>query len=163
VILQEQSEIPAVERIRTDFMHPAIRQFTGMIENNGGIPLLFMTWAHRDGMPEQGLGDYQSMQAQIAAGYLTIADELGVPVAPVGSAWEQVRLRNPEIDLWQADGSHPNRQGTYLAACVFYIVIFRESPEGSAFTAQIPDGTARILQSTAADVVVDGLKRWNIR
>jgi hypothetical protein len=48
----------------------------------------------------------------------------------VGFAWLQVRRQYPQQNPWQADGSHPSLQGIYLAACVFYSVIFKQSPGG---------------------------------
>jgi hypothetical protein len=102
------------------------------------------------------------MQAQITIGYLTIAKELGLPVAPVGVAWAEVRKQAPEIELWQTDGSHPNNNGTYLATCVLYAVIFRESPVGLAYTSQISGDTAKVLQTIASEVVVDNPAEWNL-
>jgi hypothetical protein len=162
VVLQEQSEIPAFEQSRETSMYPAARTLIRMIETNGSKPLLFMTWAHRDGDPVHGYADYDSMQNQIIAGYLTIAREQGIPAVPAGYAWWGVRKQYPEIALWQADGSHPDKNGTYLTACVFYAAIFRESPEGLAFTAHIPVATVRALQSVAARVVLDDPGAWNL-
>jgi len=163
VVLQEQSIMPALEQSRTQYMYPAARTLVQMIRDNGAQPVFFMTWGHRDGAPYFGVKDYESMQDGIISGYLTIADELDVPVAPVGSVWELVRQLDPEINLWQYDGSHPNENGTYLAACVFYAVIFQESPEGLTYTAQIPAETAQTLQSIAASVVLADPSYWNIQ
>jgi len=66
-----------------------------------------------------------------------------------------VRRQDPQLNLWQDDGSHPNEQGTYLAACVFYAVIFQKSPEGLSFTAQVPSETAGTLQKIAAQTVLN--------
>jgi hypothetical protein len=163
VVLQEQSIVPALEQTRTQYMYPAARILVKWIRENGEEPMFFMTWGHRDGVPEYGLNGYETMQQQLTIGYLTIADELDAPVAPVGSAWEQVRQQDPEINLWQDDGSHPTESGTYLAACVFYAAIFHESPEGLTYTAQIPVDTAEALQSIAASVVLNDSAKWNLR
>ncbi len=163
VVLQEQSEIPAFEQSRTASMYPAARTLVRMIEQNGENPIFFMTWAYRDGDKAYGYNDYDSMQNQIVVGYLSIVRELGVPMAPAGYAWWWIRKQAPEIDLWQSDGSHPNPNGTYLAACVFYATIFRESPEGLGYTARIPVKNAQALQSAAARVVLDDPKEWNLQ
>jgi hypothetical protein len=84
-------------------------------------------------------------------------------VAPAGYAWWRTRKQDPEIELWQSDGSHPNKNGTFLSACVFYAAIFRESPEGLVYTAQIPGKTAQALQSIAAGTVLDDPEEWNLR
>ena len=163
VVLQEQSIVPALEQSRIQYMYPAARTLVRMIRDDGAEPMFFMTWGHRDGVTDFGINDYAIMQKQLATGYLTIADELGVPVAPVGSAWEQVRQQSPAIDLWQSDGSHPTVDGTYLAACVFYAAIFNESPQGLSYTAQIPADTAKALQSIAASVVLNDSAKWNLK
>jgi hypothetical protein len=85
-----------------------------------------------------------------------------VPVAPVGYAWSAAYAQDPNLDLWQADGSHPTELGTYLAACVFYAAIFGRSPEGSSYVGGVPGDTARILQATAAHLVLDSPARWNL-
>ena len=153
VVLQEQSEIPSIQQSRTQQMYPAARNLVHDIRNIDATPVFYETWAHRDGLPGNGLPNYESMQFQIDNGYLGIAQELNVTLAPVGFAWLLVRRQNPQMDLWQADGSHPTEQGTYLAACVFYSVIFQKSPVGLTFTAQLPTETAQALQKIAAQTV----------
>jgi len=162
VVLQEQSETPATTSGRA-VMYPAVRTLAAAVESDGAVPMLFMTWAHSDGMPETGLADYADMQGQVDAGYYAIAQELKVPVAPVGYTWSQVRRDHPEIELWGDDGTHPDGAGTYLAACVFYASIFRQSPDGLAFHGGVPDDQARILQDEAARNVLDLQAQWGLR
>jgi hypothetical protein len=162
VVLQEQSDTPATWAGRVS-MYPAVRTLDGQIESAGATPLLFMAWAHRDGMPESGLADYAAMQLQIDNAYLAIAREQQVPVAPVGYTWLAIRRDHPEISLWGDDGSHPNGAGTYLAACVFYAAIFRQSPSGLSYHGGIDDGQARILQDEAARQLLDHASDWGLR
>ena len=163
VALQEQSEIPAVEQSRTQEMFPAARSLVQRIEQGGAQPILFLTWAHRDGLPAYGMNNYDAMQFQINQGYLGMAQELNVPVAPVGVAWTTVRGAYPQLTLWQDDGSHPTMTGTYLAACVFYAVIFRQSPAGLNYTAGLPNETAQSLQTIAGQTVLQNPGEWNLR
>ncbi len=163
VVLQEQSQVPAVDPARTEAMYPAGRLLVRQIEDVGATPIFFVTWARRDGWAEKGLPGYEAMQFQISRGYLGIADELGVPAAPVGDAWLIAKKQHPELELWQGDGSHPTEQGTYLAACVFYATIFRQSPERLKYFARLPKATALALQMIAADVVLKNPKQWNLR
>lgn len=151
VVLQEQSQIPSVEWSRTNEMYPSARSLVWNIRNANATPVFFLTWAHRDGFPENGLPDYASMQDQINFGYYGIAGELNVPVAPVGVAWSAVHGSHPEIALWQDDGSHPTKAGTYLAACVFYRTIFQESPEGLNYHGGLSKDEALALQQAAAE------------
>ncbi|MGD0879219.1 MAG: DUF4886 domain-containing protein [Anaerolineales bacterium] len=162
VVLQEQSQIPAMEQTRSQEMFPAARALVQKVRQAGAQPIFFLTWAHRDGWPEDNLPDYEGMQLQINQGYMTIANELKTQVAPVGYAWLTVWLQDPKLDLWQADGSHPTEQGTYLAACVFYAVIFRQSPENNSYRAQLSASVAHYLQSVASNIVLSNPNNWNL-
>jgi hypothetical protein len=162
VVLQEQSEIPAIGQSRTGEMYPAARILVRRIEDDGAAPILFLTWAHRDGWPENGLRTYEDMQFQIDQGYLGIAQELNAPVAPVGAAWLTAHQQYPQLNLWQDDGSHPSEAGTYLAACVFYAVIFHQTPAGLSYVAGLPKDTAEQLQAVAADTVLNDPQQWNL-
>lgn len=162
VVLQEQSQTPASTESRTMFMLPAVRELTGLIYPTGAIPILFNAWGHRDGWPDNGLPDYDSMQNAINAGYMEVSRELNITVAPVGFAWQAVQSQEPQINLWQADGSHPSPAGTYLAACVYYAVIFHESPAGLDYDGNLDKPIALILQKAAADTVLDDNMQWNL-
>jgi hypothetical protein len=154
VVLQEQSEIPSSGRLRQTLMYPAARQLVRMIREVGAQPMFYLTWAHRDGWPANGLFGYTSMQSAIDEGYSIIARELHVTVAPVGEAWSDALSREAHSGFWQTDGSHPTVKGTYLAACVFYATIFGQSPEGLRYHADLPDREAAELQVIASSAVL---------
>ena len=160
VVLQEQSQIPAVEQFRQDEMYPAARTLVARVRQAGAEPMFFLTWARRDGWPENGYIDYSSMQAAIDEGYRAIAHEQQVPVAPVGVAWQTALGMQPSPGLWQEDGSHPTEKGTYLAACVFYAAIFRESPKGLAYHGNLSGSDAARLQQVAASTVLTDPAAW---
>lgn len=163
VVLQEQSEIPSIEQFRQQQMYPAARTLVGMVRGAGAVPIFFLTWAHRDGWPENGLTDYAGMQSAIDDGYLTIAKEQNAAVAPVGYAWWTLLTKEPGAALWQDDGSHPTVEGTYLAACVFYAAIVRQSPVGLHYHAGLSDEEAATVQQVAADVVLGDPQQWGLR
>jgi hypothetical protein len=162
VVLQEQSQISSVEQFRTKTMYPAAVSLVKKVKETGATPIFFETWAHRDGWKECGLPDYESMQLEIDRGYMGIAQKLKVSVAPVGYAWLQVRRQDPQLDLWQQDGSHPNQAGTYLAACVIYAAIYHQSPEGLTYRADLSSETAQLLQASAAKTVLNPLEQGNL-
>lgn len=160
VILQEQSQIPSVAQFRETQMYPAARRLVGTIRNQGARPMFFLTWARRDGWPENGMPSYASMQSAIDDGYLAIADEQQAAVAPVGYAWSALLGREAPAALWQGDGSHPTAAGTYLATCVFYATIFRESPKGLAYHSSLSADEAAKLQDVAAETVLSDPTKW---
>ncbi len=154
MVLQEQSQVPAIVAARMQRMEPAARTLVGKIRAIGARPILFETWGHRDGSPEDGLPDFATMEAALEQGYDQVASDVGAQVAPVGVAWRTARLVAPQIDLWQPDGSHPTMAGTYLAACVIYATIFGRSPVGLGYDAGLGADTAHVLQSVAAQTVL---------
>jgi hypothetical protein len=150
VILQEQSVVtnPEID------MYPAIRELNTQVGDIGAESILFMTWGRRDGLESAGYPDYESMQTEIRENYQTIADELGLTIAPVGLAWQYALVENPGLQLWDADGSHSSKEGTYLAAGVFYAVLTRESPEGLDYLAGLTEEMAQILQRLVSESIL---------
>jgi len=159
VILQEQSVIPCLPDRREQAMYPAVRALHGSIQRAGPETVLFVTWGRRDGLAFEGDRDFEVMQDQLYAGYKEIADEIGAAMAPVGIAWQRARTEDSALELWDKDGSHPSREGSYLAACVFYSVICRASPERTNYRGGLPRGTAQFLQRVAAETMWD----WGAR
>ncbi|MCL4264841.1 MAG: hypothetical protein KJ069_16580 [Anaerolineae bacterium] len=155
VILQEQSILPATVQRGAD-MYPAARALHQHITVSGGQTVFFLTWARQEGtaVQEIGFNAFNDMQTQLTAGYGQIAQELGVPVAPVGAAWQKTLAAWPQAPLYSADGSHPAKHGTYLAAAVFYALLFQETPEGLHYTAGLPQEDAAFLQRMAAETVL---------
>jgi hypothetical protein len=98
------------------------------------------------------------MQSHIQTGYTGLADALGARVVPVGTAWQNAIHLEPKLNLWQMDGIHPSREGSYLAANVFYGLFFDESPEGLIYTADLPAETGQFLQAVAAKIVLEDLE-----
>jgi hypothetical protein len=148
VVLQEQSEIHAVESLRQGEMYPAARSLVAAIRATGATPLLLETWAHQAGWPQYQLS-YASMQAAIDDAYGTLAGQLQVGVAPAGQAWQSAVAADPDIVLWQADGSHPTPAGTFLAACVLYTRVFGPCPVNGPDTGGLAPATAAILEAIA--------------
>ncbi len=151
MVLQEQSVIASFRpaQLETD-MYPYVARLDSAAHDAGTRTLLYMTWGHRVGDPINVHGDtYQAMQARLVAGYETIAARLHVKVAPVGIAWRRASEADAQAALWSQDGSHPTPAGSYLAACVFYRVLYGHSPVGNAFTAGLADASARALQEIA--------------
>jgi hypothetical protein len=120
VVLQEQSTLPVKNAKR---MHENVRLFDAAIKQAGAKTILYMTWA-RQHAPES--------QQAITDAYTTIGDELGATVIPVGLAWERFLATHDRPALHDPDQSHPSLAGSYLAACVFLAVLFKENPVGIA-------------------------------
>ena len=120
VILQEDiSEL--TEHSVAPFWEQA-RRFDQQIREHGGQTVLFMAW------PYQRL-NWVTLE-QIAQAHRLIGRELGVPVAPVGIAFERAMQARPALAMLGHDKEHESIHGTYLAASVIYSTIFAQSPKG---------------------------------
>lgn len=98
----------------------------------------------------QGLAPSASIARLAKPGY---SRELGATVAPVGLAFARSRIERPDLVLYSSDG-HPTSQGSYLAACVLYGVIFGESPLGNSYRGgQGNMDDARHLQRVASETL----------
>ena len=118
VVLQDRSGGPLEEPV--SFVRHA-RLLDSEIQQQGAKTILYMTWANRH-RPDT--------QRALAEAYTNLAKELSAIIAPVGMAWEAVKRIAPDFDLYHRDGRHASPAGSYLAACVFYSVLFDTSPEG---------------------------------
>ena len=159
IVLQEQSVVPASVVERTRAMFPAIREIVGVADDWDTEPVLFLTWARRDGFPDVGYNSYEPMQRAVTATYEEIGAEVGARIAPVGEAWA---VAAPAFDLYRSDGSHPTPAGTYLAAATLYAAIFAEDPSDLDATGSLDDETARRLRSVAGRIAFGDTERWRI-
>jgi hypothetical protein len=138
VVLQEHSLRPLTDR-RLMFDYAA--RLDGEVKKAKAKTLLYQTWARQD-TPEK--------QPELSRAYLDLGRELKADVVPVGAAWERALKEGAGPALHSQDRSHPSKAGTYLAACVFYGVIYGKSPEGLPGAAGgLGDEDARRLQAVA--------------
>ena len=64
--------------------------------------------------------------------------------------------------IYQTDQSHPSLEGSYLAAAVFYEVLFQKSVLTNTFMSSISSAIATFLEQAAHDVLRDSLAVWNL-
>jgi hypothetical protein len=154
VVLQEQSQIPAILEKREEIMYPSVRLLNKKIEAYGGKTVLFMSWGRHFGDTKNGFESFESTQEALKVGYTTISEEIEALLAPVGIAWAKAKKIDNDIALWDKDCSHPSLMGTYLTACVFYAVLLKQSPVGLKFRPGLSKEKAELLQKIALDSVI---------
>jgi hypothetical protein len=150
VVLQEQSMVTALRDMARRESRPAAVELALAATRSGARVVMFMTWGHRDGSSEVGHSDYSSMQVAIANTYADIGAAVAGEVAPVGMAWWISRSERPDITLYQADGSHPSREGTYLAAAVITATLLDLDPAEFEDPLGLDEGKAKDLLGFAA-------------
>ena len=142
VVLQEQSTLPLKNSQR---FHENVRLFDPVIQASGAKTALYLTWARQNAM---------DMQTALTDAYLTIGEELGATVIPAGAAWQNFISEYNAPILHDKDQSHPTLAGSYLAACVFFAVLFGESPVGIASDLKgVTQAEAELLQKTAWETI----------
>ena len=170
VILQEQSQKPSFSpsQVNADCI-PYAEDLVNLINANDTctIPLFYMTWGRKNGdqtncQSYPPVCTYEGMQQRLRESYLLMGSLFSAEVAPVGAAWQQVRINNPGIELYAADESHPSIAGSFLAACVFYSSIFHKYPITDYIPAGIIDTDAAILKTISQEIVFDSLETWLI-
>lgn len=126
-----------------------------------------MTWGRKDGdnaTKSKNVQDirtaypefftsYEVMQKIVIKNTTEMAQRLGMGLSPVGVAWEIVRRERPDIELYVKDGSHPSDAGSYLAAAVGYLTLFKGPFKADTPVRLNPD-VARYLRSVAERVVL---------
>jgi PKD repeat protein len=170
VVLQEQSQMPSFppSQVATE-VYPYAQILVDSIKlaNACAEPLFYMTWGRKNGdagncASYPPLCTYDGMQGRLRESYMEMSLDNDCSVSPVGAAWKYVRDNYPTIELYSADESHPSINGSYLAACVHYASIYRESPVGASFISTVTAIDAAILQEAAELVVLDSLSTWRI-
>lgn len=175
VVLQEQSQLPSIDYYRHNSMRPNYQTLydTIMHYNPEAKVVGYMTWGRQYGGQQcvnygEGLYcsadfvDFNHMQDTMSVAYCENAYATDSWVAPVGDAWKEAFAQDSSLVLHSSDESHPNYEGSYLAACVFYGVFFNESPIGTYHSESISDDKALFLQTVASDVFFNNLEKWNI-
>ena len=119
VVLQDQSQGPITNR--EEFLQ-AVRTLNPLIRAAGAKPILYETWAYREGseiLASTGF-TFEEMQQKLSEGYAAAAAENDALLAPVGQTFAVARATTP---LYCDDDYHPAEPGSRIAAQVFADVI----------------------------------------
>ncbi|MBK7966923.1 MAG: PKD domain-containing protein [Bacteroidetes bacterium] len=170
VILQEQSQRPSFPPAQVAMdVYPYARQLDSLILLNNPCTetVFYMTWGRKYG--DQGncafwppVCTFLGMQEELRNSYVQMAIDNAALVAPVGRAWQSSWTQDSSINLWSSDNSHPSIEGSYLAACVFYETILRNSCVNAPFISSVTNSNAVFLQQVAHQIVTDSLPTWKI-
>ncbi len=123
-----------------------------------------MVWGIRGGVTVGGEGyySYEEYFQKIYTGTCTIASVAGCSIAPVGQAWYSVFPTSLRDSLFDSDNAHPSLAGSYLSACVFYTIIYKQSVENTSYYADISEKDAGYFQKIGSDTVLNDLPLWHI-
>lgn len=121
-------------------------------------PILENTWSY-SASSYNNFGSHDNFDKALYGGGLLISDEAGCWLSPIGVAFQKARAAGIS-DLYHSDDKHPGVNGSYLKACVNYLMIY-----GEAFTADAADNivdaaTAVRLRTIAEEVVLGNISKY---
>jgi len=168
VVLQEQSQLPSFPQGQVEqqcFPYAARLVDSVYACNPCAEPVFYMTWGRENGDTRNAavfpvLGSYWGMDSMLYVRYMQMAADNDASVSPVGRVWRALRVSNPDWQLYAADGSHPSLLGSYAAACCFYAVLFRRSPQPAEYTAGLDFDVAHRVCHVVDSVVTSSLHLW---
>ena len=128
--IQEQSLMP----VRKPAMfYEGARRVHALLEEHDVPACMYETWGRKN--ESSDLERYNltndTMTQILIANYGAIAEELGIPVSHVGTAFFDIYTNYSEfIDLYNPDNYHPSLVGSWLIAYVHYATVYGLSPIG---------------------------------
>ena len=171
VVLQEHVQLAVLpEEIAGDaYSPPHATDLNAIIKDNYACTevVFYMTWGIKygdaffcDEYPP--VCTYEGMQDELRDAHIAMANDYGGTVSPAGEAWRAVINEDPDIELYDMDGGHPNINGAYLTACVMFATIYQSPSVGATFTADIDDELALFFQTKADEIVFGSPDIWRI-
>lgn len=163
VVMQEQSEIPAIAQSKPEVNMSFIESFDGLyklVEESSpeAQVVLFETWARNADLWANATADLlldgkdpTDMTQRLKTGYDEAAQSVltqgGYPVeiARVGELWDINYHSDTPIRLHDSDGSHPNFAGSYLAALDICATAYGQVPIDLGYYGKLAKEEASIL------------------
>lgn len=170
VVLQEQSQLPSFPagQVQTD-VFPYARLLDSLINhyNPCAETMFYMTWGRKNGDVSNCASwppvcTYAGMDSLLHLRYMTMAIDNHAAVTPVGAVWRYIRQHHPNLDLYQADESHPSAAGSYAAACSFYTSLFKKNPQKITANYSLSATDAATIRAATKTIIYDSLRQWYI-
>jgi hypothetical protein len=128
--------------------------YADAIRKIGAKPALYSVWPSRI---------RQNDLKESIRSYELAARKAQAMLIPAGNAWRLAWQVDPDLELYDPDGLHPSTNGSYLAALVFYEMLFAKGSDGlpsklklssrSDSMIEIDPTVAKILQQAASAAV----------
>ncbi len=173
VVIQEQSQIPSIDYYRYNSMYPSLTDLKALVKqfNPCARIIAYMTWGRRFGGQQCDptntncspvFVDFNHMQDSLISAYSEISDILNIQCAPVGVTWQNI-LNDTTLILHSNDNSHPNIDGSYVAALTIYSSIWKKPSSGIAFNAGLTQSRALYYQQMSDKTTFNSQNDWNLK
>lgn len=118
VVLQERAHPFDSEERFTN----AVTVLNEWIRAADAVPVLYMGWARKD---------EEENQEFMTETFKKVAEELDIPLAPVGELWWEYMKEHPDVEMFAEDGGHSSLAGSEFAAKVIGDTIAEDLLKGS--------------------------------
>ena len=128
--------------------------------------MIHETWAYgEDVFPKFNVGkaeqlDQKTMYEGLKAAYGKLSEETGLPILPVGDAFQKARSLPQPIAVNRPADTHANPNGEYLGAAIFYEMLFHDDVR--KVTSYVPEKVtpedAKTLREIAHETVAEAAK-----
>jgi hypothetical protein len=167
VVMQGQSQEPAI--MFNTFMNGGGTLYNQVKQYNPcAVPMTYMTWGRKNGdssncvdFPE--VCTYEGMDTTLRDRYIILTKSMNGETSPVSVVWHYLRDNYPNIELYQADESHPSQAGSYAAAVCFYTSIFKKDPTLINYNYYLTQADASIIRDAVKALVYDSLQKWDYK
>jgi PKD repeat protein len=105
--------------------------------------------------------NFNHMQDSLTSAYLEISEQLNIQCAPVGVTWQNI-LNDTTLVLHSGDNSHPNIDGSYVAALSIFSSIWKLGTSGLTYTAGLSNQLAQYYQSKSDNTIFNSTNDWNL-
>ncbi len=123
-------------------------------------PIVENTWSFMGSSGNyMGYNGYDEFDKALQYGSILVAAKTNSWESPIGVAFQKARAAGIS-DLYHTDNKHPNRNGSYLKACVNYLLLYGEPFDENVPNCLVDATTAKKLRDIAEDVVLKDINVW---
>lgn len=168
VILQTGTVSVLIPENREIKVNKAITDIKKLVSNSNCKFILFQTWPSKNKYPDQYCYPSRSIDKSIEKdkccspvleslaqesklineSYTMVANKNDLVESNNGTKYFEVRTKYPEIELYE-DESHPNENGAFLNACIFYQMLTDKKASDLIYNGEIETKTAKLLKHIA--------------
>ena len=158
VFMQDQSQTPALYAQSPRRCHYIVEDACELADrirmySPDAQFIMEQTWAYPAGNAG-GFGSMDEFDRLLRKGAKKMARRMHAIVSPIGEAFRLCRETHPEISLYAPDGKHQSAEGSYLKACVNYLLLFPAPFAAPLPTEGLSEDTVTILANIAEQIVL---------
>ena len=152
VILQEQSDTPAVNREK---YFTGLEHFVSVARRNGAEPIIYGTWPKKEGHPnlEKFGVDRKTMAKMLDEAFAAAGEKFGIQVSYTSPCFDAIEKSEELVDLYNADRSHPSYAGSFTAALCLLNTVLDVDPMSVKFGGNLTCKQADMIKTVVGECV----------